>query len=104
MVSARTLAEWREVLDAADLTYGIAQTIDEFARDPQLTANRILVPFEDGSAEPHLTIDSPVRLDQERKVPPRPAPDLGEHTDTVLRDLGFDEAAIASLREAEVVD
>ncbi|MCX5112347.1 CoA transferase [Streptomyces sp. NBC_00378] len=100
----RTLAEWREVLDAADLTYGIAQTIDEFARDPQLTANRILVPMEDGSAEPPLTIDSPVRLDQERKVPPRPAPDLGEHTDSVLRDLGFDEAAITGLREAEVVD
>ncbi|MFF3787920.1 CaiB/BaiF CoA transferase family protein [Streptomyces sp. NPDC001933] len=102
--ATRTLAEWREVLDAADLTYGIAQTIDEFARDPQLTANRILVPIEDGSAEPPLTIDSPVRLDQERKVPPRPAPDLGEHTDTVLRDLGFDEAAITGLREAEAVD
>ncbi|MFB6878299.1 CaiB/BaiF CoA transferase family protein [Streptomyces sp. NPDC056323] len=101
--ATRTLAEWREVLDAADLTYGIAQTIDEFARDPQLTANRILVPIEDGSAEPHLTIDSPVRLDQERKVPPRPAPGLGEHTDTVLRDLGFDESAITGLREAEVV-
>ncbi|MGW1410837.1 CaiB/BaiF CoA transferase family protein [Streptomyces sp. NPDC002403] len=102
--ATRTLAEWREVLDAADLTYGVAQTIDEFARDPQLTANRILVPIEDGSAEPPLTVDGPVRLDQERKVPPRRAPGLGEHTDTVLRDLGFDEAAITGLREAEVVD
>ncbi|MFI1367493.1 CaiB/BaiF CoA transferase family protein [Streptomyces griseochromogenes] len=96
--ATRTLAEWREVLDAAGLTYGIAQTIDEFAHDPQLTANRILVPIEDGSAEPHLTVDSPVRLDQERKVPPRPAPDLGEHTDAVLRELGYDDAAITELR------
>ncbi|MEV7187416.1 CoA transferase [Kitasatospora sp. NPDC093102] len=101
--ATRTLAEWRELLDASGLTYGVAQTIDEFARDPQLTANRIVVPVEDGSAEPHLTIDSPVRLDQERKVPPRPAPDLGEHTDAVLRDLGYDAAAIAELRAAEVV-
>ncbi|WP_406162324.1 CoA transferase [Streptomyces sp. NBC_01005] len=101
--ATRTLAEWREVLDAADLTYGIIQTIDEFARDPQLTANRILIPVEDDSAEPHLTIDSPVRIDQEHKVPPHPAPDLGEHTDTVLRDLGYDDATIAGLREAEVV-
>ncbi|MFE7394513.1 CaiB/BaiF CoA transferase family protein [Streptomyces sp. NPDC057582] len=102
--ATRTLAEWREVLDAAGLTYGVAQTIDEFARDPQLTANSILVPIEDGSAEPHLTVDSPVRLDQERKVPPRPAPDLGEHTDAVLRELGYDDAAITELRGAEVVD
>ncbi|MGW1550051.1 CaiB/BaiF CoA transferase family protein [Streptomyces sp. NPDC002346] len=102
--ATRTLAEWREVLDAAGLTYGVAQTIDEFARDPQLTANSILVPIEDGSAEPHLTVDSPVRLDQERKVPPRPAPDLGEHTDAVLRELGYDDAAITELRGAGVVD
>ncbi|MFJ7200400.1 MULTISPECIES: CaiB/BaiF CoA transferase family protein [unclassified Streptomyces] len=101
--ATRSLAEWREVLDSADLTYGIVQTIDEFARDPQLTANRILVPVEDDSAEPHLTIDSPVRIDQEHKVPPHPAPDLGEHTDAVLRDLGYDDDAIAGLREAEVV-
>ncbi|MGW0883153.1 CaiB/BaiF CoA transferase family protein [Streptomyces sp. NPDC002671] len=101
--ATRTLAEWRELLDAAGLTYGVAQTIEEFARDPQLTANRILVPIEDGSAEPHLTVDSPVRLDQERKVPPRPAPDLGEHTDAVLHDLGYDDAAIAELRGSEVV-
>lgn len=102
--ATRTLAEWREVLDAAGLTYGVAQTFDEFAHDPQLTANGILVPIEDGSAEPHLTVDSPVRLDQERKVPPRPAPDLGEHTDAVLRELGYDDAAITELRGAEVVD
>ncbi|MGW1799845.1 CaiB/BaiF CoA transferase family protein [Streptomyces sp. NPDC001984] len=102
--ATRTLAEWRELLDGAGLTYGVVQTIEEFARDPQLAANGIVVPIEDGSAEPHLTIDSPVRLDQERKVPPRPAPDLGEHTDAVLRDLGYDDAAIAELRGAEVVD
>ncbi|MEU6574827.1 CoA transferase [Streptomyces sp. NPDC046805] len=101
--ATRTLAEWRELFDAAGLTYGVAQTIDEFARDPQLAANRIVVPIEDGSAGPHLTVDSPVRLDQERKVPPRPAPDLGEHTDAVLRDLGYDDAAITDLRGAEVV-
>ncbi|MEV6750442.1 CaiB/BaiF CoA transferase family protein [Streptomyces sp. NPDC058322] len=101
--ATRTLAEWRELLDAAGLTYGVAQTIDEFAQDPQLKANRIVIPIEDGSDEPHLTVDSPVRIDQERKVPPGPAPNLGEHTDAVLRDLGYDDAAIAELRGAEVV-
>ncbi|GAA2250828.1 CoA transferase [Kitasatospora cystarginea] len=101
--ASRPLAEWRELLDAAGLTYGIVQTLEECAHDPQLLANQVLVPIEDGSAEPHLTIDSPVRLDQERKVPPRPAPDLGEHTEAVLRDLGFDDAGIEDLRKAEAI-
>ncbi|MEU6347505.1 CoA transferase [Streptomyces sp. NPDC046977] len=102
--ATRPLAEWRELLDAAGLTYGVVQTLEECARDPQLLANRVLVPIEDGAGGQHLTVDSPVRLDQEPKVPPRPAPDLGEHTDSVLRDLGYDDAGIAGLREAAAVD
>ncbi|MET8630197.1 CoA transferase [Kitasatospora sp. NPDC004669] len=100
---SRPLAEWRELLDTAGLTYGVVQTLEECAHDPQLVANRIVVPVEDGSSEPPLTVDSPVRLDQERKVPPRPAPDLGEHTESVLRDLGFDAAGIEDLRRAEAI-
>lgn len=101
--ASRPLAEWRELLDTAGLTYGVVQTVEECARDPQLTANRILVPIDDGSTEPHLTIDSPVRLDQESKVPPRPAPDLGEHTEPVLRDLGYDDAGIEALRRTQAI-
>ncbi|MGW5104205.1 CaiB/BaiF CoA transferase family protein [Streptomyces sp. NPDC004100] len=101
--AAKPLAEWREVLDAAGLTYGVVQTIEEFAHDPQLVANRIVVPIDDGSASPPLTVDSPVRLDQARKVPPRPAPDLGEHTDAVLRDVGYDDRQITDLRTGGVV-
>ncbi|MGW4982562.1 CaiB/BaiF CoA transferase family protein [Streptomyces mirabilis] len=101
--ATRSLAEWREVLDAAGLTYGVAQTLEECAQDPQLLANRVFVPIDDGSDDPHLTVDSPVRLDQEQKVRPGPAPDLGEHTESVLHDLGFDAAGIEELRKAEAV-
>ncbi|MBT2235665.1 CaiB/BaiF CoA-transferase family protein [Nonomuraea sp. NEAU-A123] len=101
--ATRSLAEWREVLDAENLTYGVVQTLEECAQDPQLLANRVFVPIDDSSDEPHLTIDSPVRLDQEQKVRPGPAPDLGEHTESVLRDLGFDTAGIEDLRKSETV-
>lgn len=98
-----TLAECREVFAACGLTYGVVQTLEECAHDPQLLANQVLVPIDDGGTEPHLTIDSPVRLDQEQKVRPRPAPGLGEHTETILTELGFDAAAIEDLRAAEAI-
>ncbi|MFJ9356317.1 CaiB/BaiF CoA transferase family protein [Streptomyces mirabilis] len=101
--ATRSLAEWRELLDAAGLTYGVVQTLEECAQAPQLLANQVFVPIDDGSDDPHLTVDSPVRLDQEQKVRPGPAPDLGEHTESVLRDLGFDTAGIEELRKAEAV-
>jgi formyl-CoA transferase len=50
-----------------------------------------------------LTVDSPVRVDQAPKVPPRRAPELGEHTVAVLDELGFDDAAIEQLRAAGAI-
>ena len=85
-------------LSDSDVAY-----VDEIARDPQLIANQILVPIDDGSAEPTLTIDSPVHIDQEQKVQPRPAPKLGEHTESVLKELGFDAAGLEKLRAAGAI-
>jgi crotonobetainyl-CoA:carnitine CoA-transferase CaiB-like acyl-CoA transferase len=96
--AGRPLAEWRTILDAAGLTYGVAQTLAECADDPQFLADRVFVPIDDGGSGSYLTIDSPVRLDQEEKVRPRPAPALGEHTAAVLVELGFDPAGIEDLR------
>jgi len=101
--AARSLAAWRETLDGAGLTYGVVQTLEEAAHDPQFFADRVFVPVEVAGSDPYLTIDSPVRLDQEQKVPPRPAPDLGEHTQAVLSELGFDAAAIDELHRAGAV-
>ncbi|HEY1973692.1 MAG TPA: CoA transferase [Pseudonocardia sp.] len=101
--STKTLAQWREVLDGAGLTYGVVQTLEESARDPQLLAERVLVPVDDGSAEPMLTVDSPVRVQQAPKVPPRLAPELGQHTDEVLGELGFTAEEIAELRAASAI-
>jgi formyl-CoA transferase len=101
--STKTLAQWKQVLDGAGLTYGVVQTLEESARDPQLLAERILIPVDDGSTEPMLTVDSPVRVEQAPKVPPRPAPELGQHTDEVLGELGFAAEEIAELRAASVI-
>jgi formyl-CoA transferase len=101
--ATKTLAEWREVLDSAGLTYGVVQTLEESARDPQLLAERVLVPVDDGSENPILTIDSPVRVDQAPKVRPRPAPELGQHTHEVLGELGFAAEDIAGLRAASAI-
>jgi formyl-CoA transferase len=99
----RSLAEWRELFASANLTYGVAQTFAEVAGDPQFTANNILVSIDDGSGQSRLTIDSPVHLDQETKVAPRRAPDIGEHTEQILKELGFDTGAIANLLAAGAI-
>jgi crotonobetainyl-CoA:carnitine CoA-transferase CaiB-like acyl-CoA transferase len=88
---------WREALARARIPFSLVQTVEELAHDPQLRANNFLVPIADGSATPHLTVDSPIHVEQETKAAPRVAPALGQHTRDVLKQLGYDEKTIAEL-------
>ena len=50
-----------------------------------------------------VTIRRPVRIDGGRDGTDLPAPTLGQHTDEVLLELGYDEVAIGKLRQASVI-
>jgi formyl-CoA transferase len=98
------LQHWREVLDREHVTFGVVQSIDEIAKDPQLLANEIIRPIAgatDDSGE--FTIDSPMKILYEEKVPPRPAPRLGQHSIEILQELGFALADILLLAHEGVI-
>jgi formyl-CoA transferase len=48
-------------------------------------------------------VNQPIKLSRTPNTMQRPTPDAGEHTDEVLRDLGYDAATIADLRARKVV-
>ena len=97
------LAYWKKQLDGARLPYGVVQIPEEIVNDPQLLANQIIVPIADGSANPKYTVDSPFTVKEQPKVAPRVAPGLGEHTDQVLQELGFDASQIDDLRASGAI-
>lgn len=99
----KPLQHWRTVLDGERITFGVVQSLQELAHDPQLLANVILRPIKDGAATPTLTVDSPLTVHEEQKAEPRPAPGLGEHTLEILAELGYDAVAIHGLRAAGAI-
>jgi formyl-CoA transferase len=58
------------------------------------------VPFTDGSS---LTVDSPFWIAGQEKVRPRRAPDVGAHSDEVLRAADYSDAEITALRADGVI-
>jgi crotonobetainyl-CoA:carnitine CoA-transferase CaiB-like acyl-CoA transferase len=98
--ATKDLAEWRRLLDGNGLVFGVVGILDDIPNDKQMLDNEVLVPFENDTM---LTISSPIWIDGARKVQPRKPPAVGEHSDEILRQAGYDEATIGTLRASGAV-
>jgi len=98
-----TTTHWIERLEAQDLLCSPVKSLREALDDPQTKMNGMLVETTDGRPETLRMVGTPVHLSASpleiRHAPPR----LGEHTDAVLRELGYDDARIAALRAEGIV-
>ncbi len=88
-------AHWRKELTARGIVFDVVATPADIPTDQQLLDNDVLIPFAGSDT---LTINTPVALRGSDKVQPRLPPSVGQHTDEVLREAGFDAAAIAQMR------
>jgi crotonobetainyl-CoA:carnitine CoA-transferase CaiB-like acyl-CoA transferase len=101
--AAQPMAHWAEALGPAGITFGMVRTPVDAINDPQLAANNIVVPLHGAGGQLTSTISSPIQVHGVAKAPARRAPGLGEHTDEILGELGFDAAEIGRLRASGVV-
>jgi crotonobetainyl-CoA:carnitine CoA-transferase CaiB-like acyl-CoA transferase len=94
---AQPLAHWEAALDEARIPYGVIQTPEEAAEDPQLRAADIVVPIE-GAPDLDYTVNNPLTLRGMARVPARRAPEHGEHNAEILAQLGFSADDINQLQ------
>ena len=98
--ATRDMAEWRTILDAVGVTFGVVGKTDDVHDDTQMQAIGALVPFADGKG---LTVSSPFHVADEMKVAPRRAPAIGQHSEDVLREAGYAADEIGRLRNLGVL-
>lgn len=100
VVATRSSAHWLAVLDAADVPCAPVLSRGDVHLHPQVIENGIVVEAEHPVVGLVRQTRPPERMDATPSAIRRPAPLLGEHTDEVLREIGFGSEEIDSLRSA----
>jgi len=101
----RPRAEWlRRLASGGDFIYSIINSVDDLPDDPQMQANGYVTAFEHPAFGPTQVVGLPVRLSETPGSIRLPAPEFGQHTEEVLREvLGCSWEEIGRLREDEVI-
>ena len=103
-LATRTTAQAIADLEGARVPAGPVYDLDDVLSDPQVKARELLRYVDyPGAPKPVPLADTAVRLSVTPGGIRHRAPMLGEHTDEVLREIGYSDGEIARLREGGVV-
>ena len=99
----RTSAEWIEILNKAGVPCGPIYTVDKMFADPQVQLLDMGKPIVHPKLGKQHVVGQGVNLSRTPAQFRRYAPDRGEHTREVLREFGYDAAAIDGFEKRGVV-
>jgi crotonobetainyl-CoA:carnitine CoA-transferase CaiB-like acyl-CoA transferase len=103
LFAARTAAEWLERLAAAEIPAAAINTVEEAVNDAQTKARGLIVQLEHPALGAVRSIANPIRFSDTPVSYRLPPPGLGEHSEDILRELGYSTGKIAAARNEGAV-
>jgi len=101
--AAKTTDEWLRVLDAAGVPAGPLKFTEELIDDPQVIENNLVTTVDHPIMGPVRMHGPMLQMSETPLAVQGPSPMLGEHTEEVLRELGYDDQRIDQLRVAGIL-
>src|SRR3954447_7012993 len=103
ITQTRDSAEWIERLNTAGVPSGPIYSIDQVFADPQVRHIGIAQPVEHPALENVELVGQAVTLSRTRSRLRTASPEAGEHTNQILRELGYGYSDLAGLRQRGVI-
>ena len=104
-LASDTAANWEQRLARVGVPAGENQRVSQLPDDPQLQHREMFTPVPQprGLKDGFKAVNLGFKLAESGPHVDRPPPAVGQHTDEVLHELGWDSATIATLREQQVI-
>ena len=99
----RTTDEWCELLQEAGARFAPVRNYAEVVADEGVWENDYFVEIKDDAGQSQRVVGTPIRMSETPLQPSAIAPDLGQHSEEILREAGYSAADIEEFRTAGTV-
>jgi formyl-CoA transferase len=99
----KTSAEWIEILNQAGIPCGPIYNVGEVFADPQVKHLGVATPVEHPKLGRYDVLANAAVLSRTPARVVKATPEVGEHTDEILKELNYNATQIAQLRQGGVV-
>jgi formyl-CoA transferase len=102
VIAQRSSAEWLALFRSENIPAALVAQFQDLPNDPQVLANDMAMPAADNVGMARVVRD-PVNVDGVARVGATRAPDIGEHSDDILRELGFSAEQVLQFRQQGII-
>ena len=99
----RTTDEWCELLQEAGARFAPVRNYAEVVADKGVWENDYFVEVKDAAGQSQRVVGTPIRMSEPPLQPSAIAPDLGQHSEEILKEAGYSAADIEEFRTAGTV-
>lgn len=94
---------WQTLFDNNGIAYVQASDLGQVVNDKQFIENDVFIPLNDSNATATRTVNSPIFVDGYQHKTAGAAPTIGQHSDSILTELGLDQSRIDELRSENII-